>query len=86
MPAKRGPRKKKASRSSLLLGVGLDGDGEKRVTKGREFLLVGGSEETHERMTERAIKMNEELDRRGMLLVDVRTPDELREILERAWR
>ncbi len=85
MAAKRAPKTKKAGKSSLLLGVGLDSDGEKRVTKGREFLLVGGSEETHERMTERAIKMNEELDRRGMLLVDVRTPDELREIVERAW-
>ena len=38
---------------SLLLGLGLDNkDGHKRLTKGDNVLMVGGSEETHERMTE----------------------------------
>ena len=38
---------------SMMLGVGLDNqDGQKRITKGENFVLVGGSEETHERMTE----------------------------------
>lgn len=55
-------RKRKAS----LFGMGLDNtDGEKRITKGDNFMLVGGSEETHERMTETAIKFNEKLSRRG---------------------
>lgn len=86
MPAKRPPRTRKPA-AALLLGVGLDGDAvHKRVTKGRDFLLVGGSAETHEAMTERAIKVNEELDRRGKRLADVRTTDEMREIVERAWR
>ncbi len=85
MPGKR-PAKKRRSKTVLLFGVGLDGaDGHKRVTEGRDFLLVGGSKETHERLQERAIKINEELDRRGMRLGDVSSPEEAREIVERAW-
>lgn len=65
---------------SLLLGLGLDGkDGHKRLTKGEDFLLMGGSEETHERMTETAIKVNEKLARRGKKLRDA-SPEELRDI------
>ncbi|MBR2428248.1 MAG: hypothetical protein IKB16_16050 [Lentisphaeria bacterium] len=52
--------------NGMLVGVGLDAtDGEKRITKGENFVLAGGSEETHDRMTETAIKFNEELDRKG---------------------
>ena len=53
-------------RGGGLLGVGLDGsDGHKRVTTGDNFLLVGGSEETHERMTDVVMRMNEKLKQRG---------------------
>ena len=84
MPTKP-PRKSK--RVSLLFGIGFDAhDGEARITKGRDFLLVGGSTETHELMTERAIKVNEELDRRGKRLSDVRSPAELRDIVLRVWK
>ena len=48
-----------------FLGVGLDGDGHRRVTECDHFLLVGGSAETHERMQETAIKFGEALERRG---------------------
>jgi len=49
-----------------LLGLGLDGeDGHRRVTRGKEFLLVGGSAETHERMQDLVVRMNEKLKRRG---------------------
>jgi hypothetical protein len=86
MAAKR-PAKAKKTKSALLLGVGLDGDdGHKRVTRGRDFVLVGGSQETHEALQERAIKVNEELDRRGMRLADVTSRDQMRDIVERAWR
>ena len=52
-----------------MLGVGLDNqDGQKRITKGENFVLVGGSEETHERMTETAIRVNEKLSARGKTL------------------
>jgi hypothetical protein len=49
----------KKKRKAVLLGVGLDSDGHKRLTTGPNFALVGGSEETHEVMTEKAIKINE---------------------------
>jgi len=58
------PRKSKA----LLLGVGLDSDGHKRMTAGPNFLLAGGTAETHEAMTEKAVKINEKLAARGKTL------------------
>lgn len=54
-----------------MLGIGLDADGHKRLTTGPNFALVGGSEETHELMTEKAIKINEKLTVRGKQLEDV---------------
>ncbi len=56
-------------RRNLLLGVGLDGnDGHTRVTRGENFHLVGGSQDTHSQMQEQAIKFNEELEKRGRSL------------------
>jgi hypothetical protein len=66
--SKSGPKKK---RKALMLGVGLDSDGHKRVTTGPNFALVGGTEETHEVMTEKAIKINEKLSARGKALEEV---------------
>ena len=64
-----------------LLGVGLDNkDGETRLTRGKNFTLVGGSQETHAVMQETAIKVNEKLDRRGKTLDEVE-PSELGDIL-----
>ena len=54
-----------------MLGVGLDSDGHKRLTTGPNFALVGGSQETHEQMTEKAIKINEKLKSRGKQLETV---------------
>lgn len=51
-----------------MLGVGLDSDGHKRITTGDNFALVGGTEETHQVMTEKVIKINEQLKSRGKLL------------------
>ena len=51
-----------------MLGVGLDSDGHKRITTGENFALVGGTEETHEVMTEKVIKINEKLKLRGKQL------------------
>jgi hypothetical protein len=61
------PKKK----ASIILGVGLDSDGHKRVTTGPNFALVGGSRETHEVMTEKAIKINEKLAAKGKRLEEV---------------
>ena len=63
------PQKKK--RKAIMLGVGLDSDGHKRLTTGPNFALVGGSEETHEQMTEKAVKINEKLKARGKQLETV---------------
>jgi hypothetical protein len=67
MPKFPGPKKGGA----FLLGVGLDSDGHKRITTGPNFALVGGSEETHEVMTEKAIQINEKLAAKGKGLEDV---------------
>ncbi len=67
-----------------LLGVGLDNkDGHKRITTGEQFAIVGGSEETHGRMTETVIKTFEELKNRGKHLHTVE-PKELAEIVHRS--
>jgi hypothetical protein len=55
----------------MMLGLGLDSDGHKRVTTGPNFALVGGSQETHEIMTEKVVKINEKLSERGKNLDNV---------------
>ena len=62
---------KKGRRKAVMLGLGLDSDGHKRMTTGPNFMLVGGSQETHEVMTEKVIKINEKLTNRGKRLEDV---------------
>ena len=63
--------KKKKPRKAVMLGLGLDSDGHKRLTTGPNFLLLGGSHETHEVMTEKVIKINEKLAAKGKQLEDV---------------
>jgi hypothetical protein len=62
---------KNKNRKAMMLGVGLDSDGHKRLTTGENFALVGGSQETHEVMTEKTIKINEKLKSRGKQLETV---------------
>jgi len=62
---------KKKKRITAILGVGLDSDGHKRITTGPNFALVGGTEETHDEMTEKAIKINEKLKARGKQLEEI---------------
>lgn len=77
-------KKKRPARAAGLLGLGLDNaDGHKRLTTGEKFAIVGGSEETHGRMTETVIKTFEELKQRGKQLEEVE-PKELAEIVHRA--
>lgn len=74
-------RKKKEN--GQLIGVGLDNkDGHKRITQAERFAIVGGSSETHERMTETVIKTFETLDKRGKTLDKVE-PQELAEIIHK---
>jgi hypothetical protein len=82
-PKKKRPARKKAAVAGLL-GLGLDNDdGHKRITTGEKFAIVGGSAETHERMTETVVKTFEELKTRGKPLERV-DPRELAEIIHKA--
>jgi len=67
-----------------ILGIGLDNeDGHKRVTTAGQFAIVGGSEETHGRMTETLVKTFEELKHRGKQLAQVERA-ELAEIIHKS--
>jgi hypothetical protein len=78
-PAKRDPQ-----RRSAVLGIGLDAqDGHKRLTRGHDFLLAGGSEETHARMQETVIKVHEKLAGSGRRIGDA-SPAELRDLFHDA--
>jgi hypothetical protein len=69
-----------APKSAALLGLAFDADdGHTRLTRGKNFLLMGGSHDTHAVMQETAVKLNEHLDRRGKRLEDVPVA-ELRDI------
>lgn len=57
---------------SFILGLGFDAkDGHKRITRGKNFYIFGGSVDTHHLMQENCIKLNEELDRRHKDLSDI---------------
>jgi hypothetical protein len=67
-----------------LLGLAFDAqDGHKRITRGKNFLLAGGSEQTHGLMRDTIVKVTERLDEQGLNLADV-SVDELRELLDEA--
>lgn len=68
MPKSAVPKKKA---KAVLLGIGLDCDGHKRITAGPNFALLGGTQETHEVMTEKVIKINEKLFAKGKSLEGV---------------
>ncbi len=71
-----------SQKKAVLLGLGLDNeDGHVRYTKGPNFHLVGGSEETHEEMQDKAVHFNEELEKREKRLEDI-GPDEFHDIAE----
>jgi hypothetical protein len=73
------PRRLRAT----IIGLGLDGeDSLQRLITGPEYLLVGGSAETHAAMVETMLRLESELERLGQRLGDL-TPAELADI---AWR
>jgi hypothetical protein len=77
-------RKKRQPKIGGILGVGLDNeDGHKRITTGEKFVLLGGSQDTHDRMTETMVKTFEELKRRDKHLETV-DPRELGEIIDKS--
>ena len=83
-------RKKPVQEQAIncIVGIGLDqknDDQEKRVTQSDHFLLVGGSEETHERMQDTAIRFDERLREKGKRLQDT-CLDEVRDMLRDSMR
>jgi hypothetical protein len=77
-------RKKKKDGPQALWGIGLDNkDGHKRITTGDKFAILGGSAETHEKLTETVVKTFEELKQRGKELEQVE-PKELAEIIHKS--
>lgn len=89
-PKHKKPRKKRSSNKGKaaktrghLLGVGLDdSDGHVRITRGDNFSLMGGSQETHEQMQETAIKFNEQLQKRGKPMEQL-SKDEFLDIMDK---
>ena len=64
-----------------LLGLGLDcTDGHKRITQADKFSILGGSDETHGRMTETLLKTIEDLSIKGKDLNET-DPEELSDII-----
>jgi hypothetical protein len=67
-----------------LVGVGLDQtDGQRRITRNEDILLVGGSHETHECLQEISIRMNASLRERGKRLRDAEVAEVI-DLLQRA--
>ena len=63
------------------MGVGLDNaDGHSRLTRTTHFLIVGGSEATHERMQDTAIRFDEKLKDKGKTLRETE-PEEALDLL-----
>lgn len=66
-----------------LLGFGLDNDdGHKRITQAEEFSIVGGSQDTHERMTETVIKTFEDIKNKGETLHTIE-PQHLSDLIQK---
>ena len=60
------------SSDAKIIGLGLDGDdGHVRITRHKVFHLLGGSEQTHEKMQESCIKFTEKLEQRGKRLAQL---------------
>jgi hypothetical protein len=69
---------------AALLGLAFDAtDGHRRITRGSNFFLAGGSEDTHRLMRETIVRVNEQLDARGVSLAEV-SIDDLRDMLNDA--
>ena len=57
---------------SLLLGFGFDTqDNHKRITRGKNFYIFGGSKQSHQFMQESCLKFNEELNKKHKTLDDI---------------
>ena len=69
-------------KKSHILGLGLDSDGHKRITEAEKFSVLGGTEDTHDRMTETLMKTFEDLKRKGKELEET-SHNELSDIIRK---
>ena len=66
---------------SHLMGLGLDcTDGHKRITQGDKFSILGGSDKTHDNMTETQCKTFEDLSKKGKTLEEA-SMEEISELI-----
>jgi hypothetical protein len=77
-------RVKVRRKQGLLVGVRVDkGDGHARVSRGDDFVALGGTKEGHEHLRETVAEISDEVKRRGRNLAEVHR-EELSEIVAKA--
>ena len=66
-----------------LFGLGLDcPDGHKRITQADKFSILGGSQNTHDKMTETLFKTFEDLSLKGKSIENA-TMDEISDLIQK---
>ena len=66
-----------------LFGLGLDcTDGHKRITQADKFSIMGGSQNTHDKMTETLFKTFEDLSLKGKSIENA-TMDEISDLIQK---
>ena len=66
-----------------LFGLGLDcTDGHKRITQAEKYSIFGGSQNTHDKMTETLFKTFEDLTIKGQSIEET-SADEISDLLEK---
>ena len=66
-----------------LLGLGLDcSDGHKRITRADKFSIFGGSQDTHDKMTETLCKTFEDLTIKGKALEET-SQEEIKDLISK---
>lgn len=75
---------KRKKRNGLLVGL-AGNDGHTRITRGDDFVIVGGNQEMHEKMQTTAIKFGEQLDKSGKEIHEI-NHDEFTEMVSKASR
>ena len=66
-----------------LFGLGLDcTDGHKRITQAEKFSILGGSENTHDKMTETLFKTFEDLSLKGKSIEEA-SMDEISDLIKK---
>lgn len=84
-PARRRTTSRSKKTKAHLLGLDLSqADGHKRITRSDKFTLLGGSEKSHEAMTESVVKTFESLKKKGRTL-ETADPREVAELLQKHY-